>query len=312
MASDTKTKFTAFNFDASKVAPAAPMEAVPPNWYNMVITDGEVAPTANGAGKLMKLEFQILDGDFKGRKAWDNFCYEHANPQTVEIAQQMISAICHATGVIQMQDVQQLFNRPFQGKLSLEPRRAVLGGETVALDTEGADIYEAKNRFKGAKLLGGASVATGAAAPVGGVTAPGFVPPNWTQPGKPGAVADPAKPAAPAAPAAPKAPTGPKPPKGPKAPPVVASTRKFFVFITPENIPLKPEAECVAMLASGMPPETLISLAGADGGFIDDSWKPAASFNLGTPPAPAPVTQPGAPVAPPAGDPNAPWNRPRQ
>lgn len=311
-----KTKFTAFNFDASKVAPAQPMEAVPTDWYNVSITDGETMPTGDGAGKILKLEVQILDGPFKGRKAWDNFCYEHPNPQTVEIAQQMISAICHATGVIQMTDVQQLFNKPFQCKLGMEGKRAVLEGQNVSLDTEGATIYEAKNRIKGAKPLSGAVVP--GAAPAGGSTAAGFTPPDWTKANKQPVVPPPAgapvapPPAPPAPPATPAAPRGPKAPSKPKpvAPPV--SSRKFFVFIDENNMPLKGEAECVAMLASGMPLETMISQAGPDGGFIEDTWKPAASFSLGAPPAPAPVTAAGAPVAPPVGgNPSAPWNRPK-
>ena len=55
----------------------------------------------------------MLDGPYKGRKLFDRLNLVNANPVTVEIAQRTLSAICHATGRMQVQDSEELHLIPF-------------------------------------------------------------------------------------------------------------------------------------------------------------------------------------------------------
>lgn len=292
-----QNKFTGFQFDASNVPPAAPIEAFPAGWYTATITDGEIKPTADGSGQRMNLEFTVMDGDFKGRKVFDGLNIVNSSTQAQEIAHQQLSAICHATSVIRFNDIQELFGRPFLLKAGLEPKRAVLGGQTVPLDTPGAEIYEPRNTFKGAKALttaGAGSPATGSAP---ATVAGGATPPPW-------ATKQPAGGQAPAA-TAPGKPAGPgKPGKGKAAPPKPPQAeRKFFVYLNDEDdgMPECTDSQINIMIAKGMPLSTPLNPVDAEGNFSDDGWKDAASFGFVEvqSPGPAAAASAGAPVAPP-------------
>jgi hypothetical protein len=59
------------NFNANDVPPQTPFEPVPNGKYRAHIVDSEVKPTKDGRGKYLQLEWEILDGEYKGRKIWD-------------------------------------------------------------------------------------------------------------------------------------------------------------------------------------------------------------------------------------------------
>lgn len=148
------------NFDASQVAPSEALEAIPAGWYTAQMTASEMKPTADGTGAYMRAEFTILGGEYAGRKLFDRINLQNKNPVAVEIGYKTLSAICHAVGVIQVQDSQQLHGRPLQLKVSL--RAAGPGADDK--------YYEASNEVKGYK-------AADAGAPVAGAPAGGA--PAW-------------------------------------------------------------------------------------------------------------------------------------
>jgi len=311
-----------FTFDATQVAPSAPMEAVPDGWYSAQITGGEISLNDGGNGRRLNLEWTITEGQFKNRKAFDGFNIIHSNPQAQEIAARDLSAICHATGVFNVADVKQLFNIPHQIKLGTEPERYVdSDNNAVPAGTPGAKKYEARNKFKGAKAGSApANVATGApgaAAPAWaakpGVAAPAAASAPAAAPTTPPWGAQPAAaPAAvaPAAPAASKPANKPKPASKPKPAAAPAVERKFFVGIdAPEFGAAITESKVAEYLAQGMPAATPMCLEG------EAEYKTAAAYGIGaapaavTPPPAAPVTPPPAPAAaaPAGGQP--PWAR---
>ena len=61
-------------------------------------------PTKDGGGQYLWLELDVLEGPLAGRKLFDRLNLVNASAQTVEIAQRTLSAICHATGRLQVQD----------------------------------------------------------------------------------------------------------------------------------------------------------------------------------------------------------------
>ena len=108
------------NFDATQVAPQATLEPVPDGWYTVNIIESEVKPTAK-EGAYLQLICQIMTGQFVGRKLFVRLNIQNANPVTVEIAYQQLSAICHAVGVVQVQDSSQLHGKPFEIKVIIRP-----------------------------------------------------------------------------------------------------------------------------------------------------------------------------------------------
>jgi hypothetical protein len=134
-------------FDASQVEPSAPIELLPPGNYVAQIVQSEMRQTKGGTGQLLWLEMEILEGPAKGRKLWDQLNLVNPNAQTVEIAQRTLSAICHATGRLQVSDSEQLHFTPMMVTVKVRP---------AGPDKQGIR-REASNRIGGYKPAGGAT-----------------------------------------------------------------------------------------------------------------------------------------------------------
>ena len=125
-------------FDANQVEPQAPLEPVPSGLYNVMIVESDMKPTKAGDGQYLELVLQIIDGQYKGRKLWDRLNLFSKNQTAVQIAQSTLSAICHAVNVIQVQDSQQLHDKPLLAKVVFMPAK---------------DGFAEKNEVKGYKPL---------------------------------------------------------------------------------------------------------------------------------------------------------------
>jgi hypothetical protein len=126
------------NFDATTVAPQQSFSPIPAGVYPAQIVDSDLKPLKSGKGMGLSLTFEVLDGEFKGRKVFGNLNVQHDNAQAQEIAQAQLSALCHATGVIKLQDSSQLHNKPVRMRVKIrtqdgyEPRNEVTGFEALA------------------------------------------------------------------------------------------------------------------------------------------------------------------------------------
>ena len=148
------------NFNAAAVQPASAFGPIPAGWYPAQITESEMKPTKNGDGAYLSLTFTILGGQYANRKIFGRLNLQNRNPVAVEIAEQQLSAICHATGVIQLQDSSQLHGIPLDIKIKV---RAEDG------------TYEATNELSGFRALQQAAPAVGGGAPVA-TAQPGVAP----------------------------------------------------------------------------------------------------------------------------------------
>lgn len=180
------------NFDARSVAPNEAFEPIPAGWYNAKIVESEMKATANGQGAYLALTIQIVDGQYVNRKVFDRLNLQNQNAVAQEIAYKTLSAICHATGVIQVQDSSQLHGIPMQVKVAL--RAAGPGND--------GKHYEASNEVKGYKPVENRQAAPAFAPPA---------PPQYAPPPAPPAYAPPQY-SPPAAPPAAPAPAGGVPP----------------------------------------------------------------------------------------------------
>jgi len=129
-----------FNFDASTVTPQAATGPVPAGTYLAHITESDVHPLKSGNGTGRKSAYEIIDGQYKGRKIWDNLNIQHSNEETQRIAQSQLSALCHAVNVIKLQDTAALHLKPVSIKV-------------VVREAQGQ--YQASNNIKGYESAGG-------------------------------------------------------------------------------------------------------------------------------------------------------------
>lgn len=141
-----------FNFDASTVAPQQSFNPIPAGVYLAHVTDSSVVPLKSGKGEGLKLTFEILDGEFKGRKVFEMLNVKHENEETQGIAQKSLSGLCHATGVIKVSDTTMLHFKPIKIKVAVR---------------EAQGQYQASNTIKGYEAA---------------VPSAGYVPPAGTPP----------------------------------------------------------------------------------------------------------------------------------
>lgn len=211
------------NFDATTVTPDTGIgDPLPSGWYNVAIDESEMKPTKDGAGSYLQTRFNVLDGQYAGRKLFHMFNMKNANQQTVEIAQKQLSALCHAVNVLKPAKSEQLHSIPLKIKVAIKAASGdyEAGNKITSFKPASAEVDMAGGDSAGA-------AAFGAGAPVTqSLDAPPSQP--WTAPATatlateqaPAAVAQPwAAPAAETAPAA--APAAPAAPEAPAAPAAV-------------------------------------------------------------------------------------------
>ena len=102
------------NFDARTVEPTTDFEPIPAGKYLAAITESQMKSTKAGNGSYLELVFQIIEGQYKGRKLWARLNLENPNATTVQIARSELSAICRAVGVLQPRDSIEMHNLPLQ------------------------------------------------------------------------------------------------------------------------------------------------------------------------------------------------------
>jgi len=108
-------------FDASQVEPTS-FDPLPAGKYLAVITESEMRPTKKGAGQYLNLTFEVIEGEYKGRKLWARLNLKNPNPQAEQIARGQLSAICRAVGVMAPKDSLELHNLPLLVTVKLKKR----------------------------------------------------------------------------------------------------------------------------------------------------------------------------------------------
>lgn len=137
-------------FDASHVDPTPRFDPIPAGDYPVIITASELKHTKDGSGQYLELREEIQGGEFAGRLIFDRLNLFNNNQKAVEIAQRQLSQICHAIGVLQVQNSEQLHNRPLVAMVKVRPA---------------SGQYEASNEIKGYKPAPGVPIAQQPAAP---------------------------------------------------------------------------------------------------------------------------------------------------
>jgi hypothetical protein len=74
-------------------------EPVPEGTYLARMNRIEETATKNGKGVMLKVGFQIVNGDFKNRLIFHNFLVEHTNPAASEIGLEQVDRYLQAVGV---------------------------------------------------------------------------------------------------------------------------------------------------------------------------------------------------------------------
>lgn len=110
-------------FDSNNHQDMNSFEPIPAGEYLAKITESEIKDTAAGTGKYVKLKFEVIEGEYKGRLIWNNLNIINPNPTAVEIAQKELATICRAIGKPVIQDTNELHGIPMLMKVRIVPAK---------------------------------------------------------------------------------------------------------------------------------------------------------------------------------------------
>ena len=104
-----------FQFDATTVEPQKPRAygPLPAGEYEMIIARSDLKPTNAGTGQYIELEMHVVSGEHSGRRLWERLNVDNPNKTAEDIAKQALAALQVAVNVPNMEDTEQLHDKPF-------------------------------------------------------------------------------------------------------------------------------------------------------------------------------------------------------
>lgn len=145
------------NFDARTLEAPKSFEPIPPNWYKAVVASAEERQTKAMTGSYIRLELEVIEGDYAGRRIYENLNTENENQTTKDIAIRQFGSLCRAIHTFTLRDLNDLCNKPLMVKVGIKAAR---------------DGYDASNRIMEYAAMDGASAAPAVAAPKAALTPP--------------------------------------------------------------------------------------------------------------------------------------------
>ena len=115
------------NFDATAVEPATQFDVLPKGEYLAAAVSSEMKSTKAMTGQYLQLSFEILEGKFKGRRIFERLNLQNPNKDAEEIAQRTLSALCHALGILQVNESEQLHDIPVLISVTIEDGKGDYG-----------------------------------------------------------------------------------------------------------------------------------------------------------------------------------------
>lgn len=113
-------EFPGFNSETVEPAKDTYSPAPAGKGYKLMVTDAVYKATKKGNGTGINLTFEIVEGQYIGKKifAWLNL--ENPNAEAQQIGQGELSALCRAINIKDLRSPSQLKDIPFYGTLGVE------------------------------------------------------------------------------------------------------------------------------------------------------------------------------------------------
>lgn len=270
------------NFDASQIAPDAGREPVPEDWYDLMVTNSEIKPTngEKGPGAQLVAEITVQSGKYVNRKMWSRFNIQNPNPEAVRIGYAQLSALCHAVGVLQLGDSQQLHGIAFKGKVKIRKGGANPQGGNYD-DSNEISVYKHASDPQPTNTVANAPALPGAA-PAGGT-------PSWAA--NPAAGAPAAQAPAAGAPSWAAAPAA-------AAPAAAAQVAQAPAAVQQPAVSAQPAAAPAASWANNVPTQPAAAAPAAQAAPAQPDHPAVAAAQAAQPPFVAQPTVAAAPAAP--------------
>lgn len=100
------------SFNAAEVPPQQEFDLLPAGKYLAQVIDSDMSMNSKGTGQVLKLTFEVLEGEYANRRLWARLNITHENADAERIGRAQLSALCHAIGVTQLKDTVDLHDKP--------------------------------------------------------------------------------------------------------------------------------------------------------------------------------------------------------
>ena len=145
------------NFDSSGIDPVGSFEPIPLGEYKAVISASENRkankPPINGVeGEFLQLTYDVIEGEYVGRKVFERLNLVNGNEQAVEISQRALSAICRCVGVISPKISEELHDIPMIIKVGIRPANDKFGESNDVKGHSRIDGKDLKDVTDGVKV----------------------------------------------------------------------------------------------------------------------------------------------------------------
>ncbi len=117
---DLSDVFGEIGFDCNSVDPQQTFDPIPAGWYIAMAVEAEIKETKAMNGFYLSLQFEVLDGEYKGRKVFTNINLSNPSDAAVEIGQRALSGLGRAINVLNITDSSQVINVPLQVKVKVK------------------------------------------------------------------------------------------------------------------------------------------------------------------------------------------------
>jgi hypothetical protein len=127
------------SFNAEEFEPLGSFEPLPVGEYVVVIESSEKNPAKTGKGEYLQFVYNVIDGDYQGRKLFDRLNIENESEQAQMIARRALSSICRAIGVMNPHSTEELHDKPFVVKVGIRPAKGEYGPSNKITEYKAVD-----------------------------------------------------------------------------------------------------------------------------------------------------------------------------
>jgi len=109
-------------FNADQYEEPQSFEPLPPGEYPAQVVDSDIKDTkANDGSKYVKLQWEVLDGQYAGRRVFANYNIINNSPKAQEIGEREFASACRGMSKLHVTDTEELHAIPVIIKLKIEP-----------------------------------------------------------------------------------------------------------------------------------------------------------------------------------------------
>jgi len=105
------------NFNADQHEDMSDFSILPKGWYLVTVTKDEKRTSESSGNSYLALEYTVMDGNFKGRKIFNNLNLFHPKTEVKQMAERELATLCRAINRRTISSSSELHNIPFGVKL---------------------------------------------------------------------------------------------------------------------------------------------------------------------------------------------------